>query len=86
MYRVIVYFTDLQDGNHPYNVGDIYPREGVNPTEARCNELASTSNLRKMPLIERIKGESVEVRGSDKSELIEETEKPKRKPKKHDDE
>ena len=25
MYRVIKYFTDLQDNNHEYNVGDIYP-------------------------------------------------------------
>lgn len=52
MYKVIKYFTDLQDNNHPYNVGDDYPREGLKVTEERIAELSSDRNKRKVPLIE----------------------------------
>ena len=34
MYKAIVYFEDLQDEAHPYNVGDTYPRKGLKPTDA----------------------------------------------------
>lgn len=54
MYRVIKYFTDLQDNNHAYRVGDIYPREGFAPSEKRINELLSGENKRKVKLIEEI--------------------------------
>lgn len=52
MYKVIKYFTDLQDDNHPYNVGDDYPREGLKVTKERIEELSSDRNKRKKPLIE----------------------------------
>lgn len=52
MYKVIKYFTDLQDDNHPYNVGDDYPREGLKVTKERIEELSSDRNRRKVPLIE----------------------------------
>ena len=39
MYKVIHYFTDLQDFNHPYDVGDTFPRQGVSVTEERLKEL-----------------------------------------------
>ena len=29
MYKVIKYFTDLQDNEHPYNAGDTFPRDGL---------------------------------------------------------
>jgi len=51
MYKVIRYFTDLQDNEHPYNVGDTFPRSGVNVTEKRLAELASGKNLQRTPLI-----------------------------------
>ena len=51
MYKVIAYFTDLQDNNHEYNVGDVYPREGVNPTPERISELAGNENKQCKPLI-----------------------------------
>lgn len=54
MFKVIKYFTDLQDNNHPYKVGDIYPREGLEPSEERYAELAGKENLRKEPLIELV--------------------------------
>lgn len=54
MYRVIAYFIDLQDGEHAYQVGDAFPREGHTVSEARIKELAGSNNKRKMPLIEAI--------------------------------
>lgn len=52
MCKVIKKFTDLQDGNHVYNVGDVYPREGYTPSEERITELASDKNKQGTPLIE----------------------------------
>ena len=54
MYKVIKYFTDLQDGNHPYNVGDVFPREGVEVSDGRIAELAGSNNLQKTPLIAEV--------------------------------
>lgn len=54
MYRVIKYFVDLQDSNHKYDIGDIYPRKGLNVLQSRINELASNKNRRGVPLIEEI--------------------------------
>ena len=51
MYRTIVYFEDLQDDSHPYNVGDVYPREGFTPSDKRIKELATDKNIRGIPLI-----------------------------------
>lgn len=52
MYRVIHFFTDLKDNSHPYNVGDMYPREGVETNRKRIEELSSKFNLQGVPLIE----------------------------------
>ena len=57
MYKVLTYFTDLQDKSYPYNEGDIFPRDGLNVTEARLNELSSTNNRRKTKLIEFVEEE-----------------------------
>ena len=53
MYKVIKFFTDLQDDNRPYNVGDVFPHKncGYPVTEKRIAELASRNNLQKAPLI-----------------------------------
>ena len=53
MYRVIRYFTDLQDNNHAYNVGDTFPHKGCGyaVSEQRFAELAGKNNLQKRPLI-----------------------------------
>lgn len=50
-YTVIKRFSDLQDGNHVYEVGDTYPRAGVSPSPARIAELAGNKNRQKTPLI-----------------------------------
>ena len=57
MYKVIHYFTDLQDFNHPYDVGDEFPRQGVSVTEERIKELSGSLNKQKKPLIKLVESE-----------------------------
>ena len=59
MYRVIKAFTDLHDGDHPYNVGDSFPRAGIKVTEKRLEELSGASNKQGTPPIEKF--EPIEV-------------------------
>lgn len=54
MYKVIKFFTDLQDNDYPYEVNDIYPREGLEVTGERIEELAGNNNLQKEPLIKKV--------------------------------
>ena len=54
MFRVIKHFTDMQDGNFAYNVGDEYPRKGMSVLPSRIKELASDKNRQGCPLIEEI--------------------------------
>ena len=53
-YKVIKFFTDLQDNDHPYSVGDIFPRSGMTVTEARLKELSSSDNRQGVPLIKAV--------------------------------
>lgn len=55
MWKVIKYFTDLQDENYAYNVGDTYPRKGLNPSEERIAELSGSDNKQGVPLIKEVK-------------------------------
>lgn len=52
MYKVLHYFTDLQDHNHAYHPGDEFPRKGVEVTAERLKELSSGNNRRGKALIE----------------------------------
>lgn len=54
MYRVIKYFTDLQDNNREYNVGDIYPHNNRKVSASRIKELSTNKNKRGIPLIEKV--------------------------------
>ena len=54
MYKVIKSFTDLQDNNHAYSVGDTFPHNGVEVGAERIAELASGKNLQGVPLIEEV--------------------------------
>ena len=54
MYRVIKSFTDLQDNNYAYYVGDTFPRNGVEVCAERIAELSSDKNLQGVPLIEEV--------------------------------
>ena len=73
-YRVIEGFYDLQDPEkdsfHLYDKGDIYPREGLEPTEERIAELSGKDNRRRQPLIEEIPEETDDEAVSD--EVVEE--------------
>lgn len=54
MYEVLVGFVDLQDKDHPYYVGDIFPRKGKRVSKKRIAELASDKNRRGIPLIKEV--------------------------------
>ena len=54
MYKVVKYFTDLQDNGHAYNVGDTFPHKGKIVSEARYAELAGSNNKQGRPLIELV--------------------------------
>lgn len=80
MYRVIKHFTDLQDNGRPYDVGNIYPRNGFNVTDKRLEELASSNNRQGVPLIEEVVEKKPKVvKESEASDVTDENteEKPK---------
>lgn len=52
MYKVIKFFTDLQDNNYPYQAGDNYPRFGYLPSAERLEELMGSNNKHGVPLIQ----------------------------------
>ena len=54
MYKVIKSFTDLQDNNYAYSVGDTFPHNGVEAGAERVAELSSDKNLQGVPLIEEV--------------------------------
>ena len=54
MFRVIKYFTDMQDNNFAYNVGDEYPRKGMSVMPSRLRELSGSNNRQGVPLIEEV--------------------------------
>ena len=60
MYKVLAYFTDLQDNNHPYTEGKPFPRDGLTVSEARLKELSSTNNKRGIKLIELVEEDQVQ--------------------------
>lgn len=59
---LVVYkaFKDSEDNNYIYKKGDIYPREGLEPTKKRIKELASGKNKIGKILIQKIE-ESTET-------------------------
>ena len=69
MYKVIKHFIDLQDNNYKYDVGDTYPRKGLNVLQSRINELKNNKNRQGVPLIEEIP--EVEEKPKKKSKPVE---------------
>jgi len=53
-YKVVRFFTDLQDNGFAYNPGDKFPRDGKEVTETRLKELSSVNNRQGKILIEKI--------------------------------
>ena len=84
MYEVIKCFTDLTDG-HKYDIGDIFPREGVEVSDARIAKLASDANRQKTPVIKEVEHSTEtsspalqETVGQDIAEPVEDKPKAKR--------
>lgn len=71
MYKVIKHFTDMQDNNFAYNVGDEYPRKGMSVLPSRIKELASKKNRQGCPLIEEIPEVVEEPKKEKKSKSVE---------------
>lgn len=63
MYKVIKYFTDLQDNNYPYGVGDVYPREGLSVSDDRIKELSGSDNKQGTALIKEVKEKKATKKG-----------------------
>lgn len=72
MYRVIKAFTDMQDGNFAYQVGDEYPRKGMSVLQSRINELSSNKNRQGVPLIEEIPEKAEEPKKKKSAEKADE--------------
>lgn len=53
-YVAIENFTDLQDNNHKYVVGDEFPRSGLEVSKARLEELLTNKNRRQRPVIKAV--------------------------------
>lgn len=53
---IVIYekFKDLEDNDYIYKQGDIYPREGLEPTKKRIKELASNKNKIGEILIQKV--------------------------------
>ena len=54
MYKVIKFFTDMQDNDFPYDVGDVFPRENTEATAERIEELETSKNRQGEPLIKKV--------------------------------
>lgn len=67
MYEVVHFFTDLQDKDHAYHVGDEYPRHGLSATDARIKELSGKNNKQGVVLIKLVE-EAETVKEADESE------------------
>ena len=80
-YKATEYFTDLQDNSYAYKAGDVYPRKGYTPDEARIKELSGKNNLRKRPVIAAVVEESTTVEVPSEEPV----EKPKRRRKKREE-
>ena len=59
MYKVIKSFADLQDKNHVYKVGDVFPRAGLTVTDERLAELPGDKNKQGEPLRKKVEDEPV---------------------------
>ena len=76
-YKVINYFTDLQDGNHAYDVGKPFPREGLEVSEERIAELSGSNNLQRKPLIAAVEETAVEETAVEETAVEKKTKKAK---------
>ena len=86
MYKVLSEFADLQDGNHIYRVGDVYPREGYTPKDERVDELSTGKNLLHKPLIQLVVVQEPETVVEEVVEEVVETPKAEEQPEEAEEE
>lgn len=48
MYKVTTRFIDVGDDRRLYEVGDMYPRQGLTPSQARIKQLAGDNRFGKV--------------------------------------
>nr|DAE99052.1 MAG TPA: hypothetical protein [Caudoviricetes sp.] len=65
MFIVVNAFLDLKDNEHLYEVGDAYPRDGIEPSEERIKELLGSDNLQGQPMIKAVKTVPVDVKSEE---------------------
>jgi len=68
MFIVINAFLDLQDAEYLYDVGDAYPREGLEPSEERIKELLGSDNRQGQSLIKAVKTAPADTKPEVKSD------------------
>ena len=73
-YKVLEAFSDLQDNEHIYHPGDMFPRDGFEVSIDRLTSLAGSDNKLGRPLIEYVVETVID-------EPVDETEKPAEKAK-----
>lgn len=54
MYKAIIEFLDASDDMAHYGEGEVYPRDGFNPSKERIEELCSDKNAAGRPLIRKV--------------------------------
>ena len=54
LYKVVKHFSDMQDNNFAYQVGDEFPRKNFSVLPSRIRELATDKNRQGVPLIEEV--------------------------------
>lgn len=65
-YKAVTMFTDLHDKDYRYEAGDTFPRKGIEVTQERLDELASSDNKRKEVLIEAVEDNKPKVQKASK--------------------
>lgn len=75
MFIVVNAFLDLKDNEHLYEVGDAYPRDGIEPSEERIKELLGSDNLQGQPMIKAVKTVPVDVKDEPSEDATEEPKK-----------
>ncbi|WP_411842121.1 hypothetical protein [Salinicoccus sp. HZC-1] len=64
LYKVTQVITDLEDDNQRYEPGkDLYPREGLKPTEERIKSLLKGNNRQQRPVIAELEESDYEQYG-----------------------
>lgn len=55
MFKAVKTFFDLTDGNREYHPGDVFPRDGLEVSAARLEQLATSNNRLGYAVIEEVK-------------------------------